>query len=295
MSPIGIVSPVPIIVPTADQKAESAKASAVAMPVKGDNAIQPVDLNISQPAAATSPVPFTLSAIPETQTVAEDEGYDILDEGYFNGTGKTELVPYPSIPSPNFDTLLKKAQQQRPDLVAALQQVRVNQDLLKLTKAQRVPDVYLSLGVPFLHVKDQFAPINGKNAYYGFWAQAAFDLPIYHNQKYEIKQGLATLQQSQLQVNAIQKQLVSDLYNAFQSLEGSKSNITLYQQNLLPSSAEVLRLAQKSYQYGKTGLTSVIVAQQQIQQIRQNYIQSVLEYHNSWSSLEKTVGFKLDF
>jgi outer membrane protein TolC len=295
MSPVGIISPVPIIVPAVDKKLKpSSKSSPVAVPSSKVTMAPALTLD-NQPAAATSPIPFNPATAPETQTVSEDEGYDILDEGYFNGTGKTELVPYPSIASPDFNTLLKKAQQQRPDLVSALQQIRVNQDQLKLTRAQRIPDVYLSLGVPFLHVKDQFAPINGKNTYYGFWAQAAFDLPIYHNQKYEIRQGLATLQQSQLQVNAIQKQLVSDLYTAFQSLEGSKANINLYQQNLLPSSAEVLRLAQKSYQYGKTGLTSVIVAQQQIQQIRQNYIQSVLEYHNSWSSLEKTVGFKLDF
>jgi len=294
MSPVGIVSPVPIIVPAVDKKAKPSKSSPVAVP-SSRVTMAPAVTPDNQPAAATSPIPFNLSTAPETQTVSEDEGYDILDEGYFNGTGKTELVPYPSIASPNFDTLLKKAQQQRPDLVAALQQIRVNQDQLKLTRAQRVPDLYLSVGVPFLRVKDQFSPINGRNNYYGIWAQAAFTLPIYHNQKYEIQQGLATLQQSQLQVNAIQKQLVSDLYSVFQSLEGSKANINLYQQNLLPSSAEVLRLAQKSYQYGKTGLTSVIVAQQQIQQIRQNYIQSVLDYHNSWSSLEKTVGFKLDF
>jgi len=294
MSPVGIVSPVPIIVPAVDKKPKPSKSSPVAVP-SSKVTMAPTVTPDNQPAAATSPIPFNLATAPETQTVSEDEGYDILDEGYFNGTGKTELVPYPSIPSPDFDTLLKKAQQQRPDLVAALQQVRVNREQLKLTQAQRVPDLYLSVGAPFLRVKDQFAPINGRNNYYGFWAQAAFTLPVYHNQKYEIQQGLATLQQSQLRVNAIQKQLVSDLYTAFQSLEGSKANINLYQQNLLPSSAEVLRLAQKSYQYGKTGLTSVIVAQQQIQQIRQNYIQSVLDYHNSWSALEKTVGFKLDF
>ena len=224
-----------------------------------------------------------------------DEGYDISDEGYFNGTVKTELVPFPNTAMPDYQVLLQKAQEKRPDLIAALRQVEVNQNQLKLTQAQRIPDLSVSVGYPFLKVKQSVAPINGQTYYQGIWAQVGFTVPVFHNQGAEIQQGKATLEQAQLEVNAVRQQLVNELYTAMQGLEGSRENIKLYRQTLLPSSNEVLRLAQKSYQVGKTGVTSVIVAQQQIQQVRQGYVQSVLDYHKAWSDLEKAVGSRLDF
>lgn len=228
-------------------------------------------------------------------TPGKDEGYDISDEGYFNGSAKTELVPFPNTAIPGYDALLKQAMEKRPDLVAAIRQFENNRDQLKLAKAQRIPDLYVSVGYPFLKLKPQYEAINNRTLYTGFWAQVAFNLPVYHNQGAEIKQAEHTLEQSQLQVKAVQQQLVGEIYSALQGLNGARDNIRLYRMNLLPSSDEVLKLAQKSYQVGKTGLTSVIVAQQQTQQIRQGYIQSVLDYHNAWSNLEKAVGSRLNF
>jgi len=226
----------------------------------------------------------------------QEDSYDISDEGYFSGNAqKSELVPLPNAAVPDYNLLLKQAMDKRPDLIAALRQLQYNEDQLKLTQAQRTPDLFVSVGYPFLKLKQSVAPVNGQTYYQGIWAQVGFTVPVFHNQGPEIIQGQHQVDQSQLQVKAIQQQLVSDIYHAMQGLNGARDNIRLYRLNLLPSADEVLRVAQKSYQVGKTGLTNVIVAQQQTQQVRQGYIQSVLDYHKAWSDLEKAVGSRLDF
>lgn len=220
--------------------------------------------------------------------------YDIVPPDFYNLSKPTGLAPLPLKTLPSLEDLLEVANNKRPDILSALQQIKVNETQLTLAKAQRIPDVYLSAGYVHVKVKPQFAPDPGRLYYQGAWAQLEVDLPIFNRQKYEILKNKALLEQSNLQVKAVYQQIKGEIYDAYQAFEGAASALHFYQTKLISSSTQVLILAQKSYQYGKTGIANVLLAQQQVHQIRQGYIQSMLNYNTAWANLEKATGMELE-
>ena len=52
----------------------------------------------------------------------------------------------------------------------------------------------------------------------------------------------------------------------------------------------MVNLAQKSYQYGKTGLANVIVAQQSERETMQGYLDSFSKLVRAWGALQRAYG-----
>lgn len=220
--------------------------------------------------------------------------YDILQPDFYNLNKPTGLAPLATKPLPSLQELLEISNKKRPDILAALQQIKVNESQLTLAKAQRIPDLYLAAGYVHVKVKPQFAPDPGRLYYQGVWGQLEVALPIFNRQKYEILKNEVLLKQSHLQVQAVYQQITGEIYDAYQAFEGAASALNFYHNNLLSASTQVLLLAQKSYQYGKTGIANVLLAQQEVQQIRQGYIQAILNYNKAWTNLEKATGMELN-
>jgi cobalt-zinc-cadmium efflux system outer membrane protein len=231
-------------------------------------------------------------------TLVDDKsnGYELSDQGYFKlSAQKTALVPFPETLPPNLDDLYQKAQNIRPDLRAALQQIQVNKAQLRLAKAQRIPDLQLSAGYLYINAPNPTSPTNSKKLFDGTVLEAGFVVPVFQNQGAEIGKAKTTLLQSKLQLTALHKQIYDDVHTAYTELKAARQNIELYQKKLIPDSADVLHLSQESYEYGKTGLANVILAQQSDQQILQSYLQAVVDYQQAWGDLEKAVGEPLTF
>lgn len=221
------------------------------------------------------------------------QGYTINDYGIFKlSAKKTELIPLPTQKPLDVDILYAKAIKARPDLIAAMQQVKVMQDQIKLIKAQRIPDPQISPIYGYLTPNSMDIPASqsGKSYLQGITLQVSMTAPIFHNQGPELKQANVALQQAQLQVDATIKQLKNDIRAAYLSYEIDIKNIEVYQNKLIPDAKTNLELAQLSYQYGKSPLANVILAQQNQQQIIQNYLQTVTSFQNDWAKLEQAVG-----
>jgi len=215
--------------------------------------------------------------------------YEISDNGLFQSpTHKSQLVPTADTVLPAKDTLYHEALRQRLDLQAALQQKTVSTDQLAVAKSGRMPDLQLSGGYLFVTAP---SPENNIRRYFdGPYAGVTVNLPLFHNQQAEMAKAKASIEQNQLQVNALQQQIHLDIDTSYSSLQVARQNILLFQTQLLPHAKNVLHLAQRSYQVGKTGLANVILAQQTVQQIAASYLDSLVDYQNAWGDLEKAVG-----
>ncbi len=212
----------------------------------------------------------------------------VRDRGLFNlRIEKTELVPTPDAPMPGVENLLQQAYNLRPDLRALLQQAQVAQNQVRLADAQRTPDLQVGVAYAFTTYT------NGNAQGSGFIPSVGLTVPLFYNQGGEIAKARAIFDQVGLQNKALRQQIATDVRTAYQSMTAARENIRKYQTRLLPDSTEVLSLAQESYQVGKTGLTSVIVAQQADQQIRLGYLEAVVAYQNAWADLEGAVGAPL--
>jgi len=204
---------------------------------------------------------------------------------------KTELAPAPTEPLPSKDELYNKAFAARVDLKSVAQQRMVNARQLRLTEAQRVPDVEMQLGwltAPSL-------PHDGRTTWYnGPFIQVNVDLPIFHNQGAEIKKVKINLYQDEVRLRDLQRQARLEIDTAYSRLLAARKNLSLFQDSLIPSARTSMQMAQRSYEVGKTPLVNVVFAQQSVQQVLTSYMDTVVDYQNAWVELEKAVGVPVE-
>ncbi|AGY58275.1 TolC family protein [Gloeobacter kilaueensis] len=213
---------------------------------------------------------------------------DVRDKSLFNlDIQKTELTPTQNTRIPSAEELLERAYAHRLDLRVAVQQTAVARAQLRVADSLRTPDVQAIMGITFT------ANNIGDPQTQGLLIGANIPLPVFYNQRGEIFKAEAVIEQSELQTTAIRAQIAAEVQTAYQDLTTAQENIRRYQKRLLPDSAEVVRLARRSYEVGKAGLATVILAQQSDQQIRSAYLDTVVAYQNAWADIEKATGTEL--
>lgn len=225
------------------------------------------------------------------------EVIDVEDNGIFKlSAEKTDLVPPPSAPMPDLKDLLPAAYLQRPDLRTAIQQTYSDRKAITLARTQRIPDLFVDSGYQFTTFKrnQPYGLSNGpvplqSGAYLNFTAA----LPIFYQQQGEIAQAKATWLQDFDQNNQLRWQIATDIVTSYESVVVARANIAKFQKDLIPESAEVARLARRSYEVGKSDLASAILAKQQYQQTLQSYFDAVVAYQGAWADLERAVGVSL--
>jgi outer membrane protein, heavy metal efflux system len=213
----------------------------------------------------------------------------VRDKGLFNlSLQKTELTPTAGAQIPDLDALLGRAETKRLDLQSTLKQGDIARNQLRLSRSLQTPDVQFLLGVTFT------AAVNDAPQVFGLLTGVNIVLPIFYNQNGEVLKAEATIEQTNLTAVAVRFQISAEVQTAYQDLTTAQQNVRQYQEQLLPASAEVLRLARRSYEVGKSALASVILSQQADQQIRTSYLDAVVTYQNAWADLEKAVGEPLN-
>jgi cobalt-zinc-cadmium efflux system outer membrane protein len=204
---------------------------------------------------------------------------------------KTDLAPDLNFSLPSPDMLYAKALMARPDLRATNQQKEIALRQLKLTRRQRIPDLSLLGGWLFAPAPQ---PDGSYRWYHGAFVQTTFDLPVYHNQRWEIKRAETVIQQAELQLRDMQRQAQLEINRSYSQVQATRRNIELYETNLIPAARASLQLAQRSYEVGKTPLANVVLAQQATQQVLSNYLDAVVDHQNAWGDLERTVGVPIE-
>ena len=226
------------------------------------------------------------------------EVIDVDDNGLFKlSAEKTEIVPSPTHSLPLLLQLFTAAWRERPDLKAAKQQVYVNGRALTLARAQRFPDLFIGSGYCFsTWSKSQPVGLVQQPNWLGQGVQLTVtaENPIFYQHQGEIQQALANLQQSERKVDLLRSQITTDTVIAYNSVNVCRTNIFIFQKDLLPTASEVARLARLGYQYGATDLATAIVAQQQYQQTLSAYFDAVVAYQNAWANLEQAIGVPLN-
>lgn len=221
-------------------------------------------------------------------------------------TGKVTLVPAPDKGLPDLNALLPAAWRERNDLKASIQQAYVQRKSVTLAKTQRIPDPFIGFNYLFSTYKNyqpqyfdpdgtgQNTPGNKVPYQPGYLVTYAQEAPIFYQYQGQIKQAKASLDQQLTQVELTKTQIAAAIMSAYEALKVSRANIEKFQQDLLPSAEKMAQLARRSYELGKTDLATAILAQQQYQQLRSSYFDSIVSYQNAWADLEKAVGLPLN-
>ena len=199
-------------------------------------------------------------------------------------TEKSELLPDYSVPFPPVADFIAMAFENRLEL-------RSNKQLLKLNKAQlysAYSNILPNPTVGYGSSTNINLPTGPKLN--GVFLTLNAELPVFTFSQGDIARLKANAKQLALQEAAIKNQITADVTSAYMTVLTARSRLKSYQDHVLADSAEVARLARRSYEVGQSDINATLLAQQANFQVRSDYLDAVSNYQAAMTDLEQSIG-----
>ena len=180
-------------------------------------------------------------------------------------------------------SLLEKAMQQRPDIIAA--KTRTEQAKKELTLAQRraIPDV--TVGVGFTHDPQNINPDYAQ-------AQISIPIPLFYRQKGEISQAAVNLQNAQLNLAQAEQTLKSDVTSSLAKWEAAEKLVKRYEKNILAKINQIRDSAEFAYSKGATSLIELIDSERTYKSVLLEYYTALANRSQTYADLQMALGEK---
>ncbi len=197
---------------------------------------------------------------------------------------KAGILPDYAVVMPQLDELVELSVTNRLELKSLAQQFKVNQANLRNAFSAAVPNPTLALGAS-----------SSGNAPSGPKTNANFltlnvETPMTNLNQGDVAKFQATERQLKYQLASQKNQIVGEVSSAYNNLLAARGKIREYQEHVLRESSEVARLSRRSYEVGQTDINATLLAQQANIQIRQQYLDGVQSYQQSFTDLEQATG-----
>lgn len=199
------------------------------------------------------------------------------------------LTPKPKAFVPDFDSIAENSLKNRFDIRIAKQEIDVAKKNLTVVARQRIPDLAILGGYGYQNkgMSDDGRFQNG--AYAG---ASLVNLPLLYSYRPEIKNAKMQVEQAKLKYDSTENKAVKDLNNAYEKFVTAKMNLNFYNDKLLKSSDEMIRISKRSYEVGKSNLTTLIVMEQSYKSIIVGYTYALAEYYNCWIDFLREVNIE---
>lgn len=189
------------------------------------------------------------------------------------------LTPKPDVEIPSFDTISENTLKNRFDIRIAKQQIDAAQKNLKVVAKQRIPDLAIQGGYGYQNKSFSEDGTFKNGAYAG---ASLVNIPLLYTYRPEIKNAKIEVDKAYLNYMSTQNKAVKDLNSSYEKFVTAKLNLNYYNEKLLKSSEEMIKLSKRSYEVGKSNLTSLIVMEQSYKSIIVGYTYALAEYYNCW-------------
>lgn len=194
----------------------------------------------------------------------------------------------------SLNDLIVTAQNQRSDLLAALQNKEVATRMVNLEKANRRIDLGLNFGVHHAtYARNEEAPTPAHTP-----VSVGISLPLkFSNRRNaDLKVAQYSFQQSDLLYTQIEQQIASEIRQAFHVYNAMKKQVAQFQDGMLEEAKAILDGKTYSYSRGETSLLEVLDAQRTFNEVQQSYYETLYNYAAALIELEKAAGiWDLDF
>ncbi len=214
--------------------------------------------------------------------------FDTADELFNETENFTELLtPAPQNALPAFDSIAQNCLQNRFDIKIAKQKIDVAKKNLTVIARQRIPDLAVLGGYGY---QSSGMSDDGKFQSGAYAGASLVNIPIFYNYSPEIKNAKLEIEKAQLNYNSTQYKALNDLNNAYEKFVTAKTNLNYYNEKLLKNSEEMIRISKRSYEVGKSNLTTLIVMEQSYKSIIVGYTYALKEYYNCWIDFLREVN-----
>lgn len=200
-------------------------------------------------------------------------GYDSVAADY-DVAGTLEYQPLQG----NLEDFQAKALATRPDLRAAQQGITAAQSQYALAKAQGKKDVTAQMN--YTHVSSaNTASIFGQ-----------IQIPIFDRNQGEIARASYAITQAQQQEQATANQVLTDVRDAYESVQSNNQVVQLYQSGYLDEAKQDLDISEYAYRRGAASLLDFLDAERSYRAAEVGYRQSLAAYLTALEQLREAVG-----
>lgn len=180
--------------------------------------------------------------------------------------------------------LLDEGRMNRPEILMATKNIEVNQKNYKLVRAERRPDVDLS--------------ISYERDWNHFWPQARMatvgvSLPLSFSNlnKGALKSARLKTEQAGIGYKDVELQVLSEIRQSWFGFEAASKKVAQYQTGILEESRKVLDGMVYKYKRGEATVLDVLVSQRTYNEVCQDYLETMKGYVSSLVVLERSCGF----
>lgn len=156
---------------------------------------------------------------------------------------------------------------------------------LKQSQWEKIPNLVVEGGVVQPSVGDDN---------WGPYVAMQAELPIFNRKQGEIKRAKAELEYLDREKDRLDLSIKSEIENAFVNFQTREKQLRRFEQNALSQSQSILESIQFGYKQGQLTLTDILNAEQKNREIKENYLQSILNYQIAFADLEYALGVELD-
>lgn len=179
--------------------------------------------------------------------------------------------------------LIQSGLNNRIDLIASQKNIEINTNEYKLTRAERKPDIGLSVS----YERDWHGFMPPSKSVIG---GVSIPLPFSNANKGAIKAAKFRIDQSHIQKREMELQVQTEISQAWYYFEAEKKKVAQYKAGLLEQSQKVLDGMVYKYQRGETSILDVLIAQRTHNEVREQYFETMTVYASTLVELEKASG-----
>ncbi|MBI3518981.1 MAG: CusA/CzcA family heavy metal efflux RND transporter [Bacteroidetes bacterium] len=181
-----------------------------------------------------------------------------------------------------------------PFVVYMKQQISIAENQKKVDKNALMPDITLGYfnqtlyGVPYGN--DVTAPLaNYGNRFQGF--SAGISIPLWFApQSAKVKAAEYSKQNAELQYKQAQNNALAEIEAAYTEYLKTQKSLQYYKSSGLPNAELITKQSTIAFQKGEINYSQHVLNLQQADEIKQNYLQTLLEYNHSVIALEFLSG-----
>jgi cobalt-zinc-cadmium efflux system outer membrane protein len=180
-------------------------------------------------------------------------------------------------PLPDRETLLNRISA-RPDIKAAEAEIQRSEAALRLAKRELIPNVTWSL----FQERDEQRYERGLTL--------SVEIPLFDRKQAERTEARAKVSQARIREAGVARTARKEIEESYAAAASSLSELDLFKQAILGRTTENLDLLQYAFQEGKISFYDVRVAQREMIETRNAYLQTLLTAQRSYNTLERAIG-----
>lgn len=166
------------------------------------------------------------------------------------------------------------------ELRLAARQVDQREASVALEKANRIPDLTISLGSQYSAEDRERINLVG----------LSMPIPLFDRNQGTVQAATRRADQARDLRNAAELRLRSETRQALARWSSATTDIRAFEQSILPAAQRALESATRGFQMGRFAFLDVLDAQRTLIDSRGRYLQALAEATDAWASLERVYG-----